>query len=68
MSRDRRYVCVECGKPVTDLEAVRKRFAWQRKCDIILFDLPLCPQCAWWAQFGASVEEKRLIGWPQDLS
>ena len=27
VKRDRRYVCVECGKSVTDLEAVRKRFA-----------------------------------------
>jgi hypothetical protein len=26
------------------------------------------PQCAWRAGFGASVEEKRLMGWPQDLS
>lgn len=25
VSRDRRYVCLECGKPVKDLEAVRKR-------------------------------------------
>lgn len=25
--RDRRYVCVNCGTPVTDLAAVRKRFA-----------------------------------------
>ena len=27
VKRDRRYVCVECGQLVTDLEAVRKRFA-----------------------------------------
>ena len=26
MRRDRRYVCSACAKPVTDLEAVRKRF------------------------------------------
>ena len=25
VSRDRRYVCPDCGKPVTDLDAVRKR-------------------------------------------
>ena len=25
VTRDRRYVCPKCGKPVTDLEAVRKR-------------------------------------------
>ena len=25
VTRDRRYVCPECGKPVTDLDAVRKR-------------------------------------------
>jgi GTPase SAR1 family protein/DNA-directed RNA polymerase subunit RPC12/RpoP len=27
VTRDRRYVCVECGKPVTNLEAVRRRLA-----------------------------------------
>lgn len=27
ITRDRRYVCGACGKPVTDLDAVRKRFA-----------------------------------------
>src|SRR5262249_53196017 len=27
VTRDRRYVCETCGAPVTDLEAVRKRFA-----------------------------------------
>lgn len=26
VTRDRRYVCGECGKPVTDLDAVRRRF------------------------------------------
>jgi hypothetical protein len=27
VSRDRRYICPDCGKPVTDLEAVRARLA-----------------------------------------
>lgn len=27
VTRDRRYVCVACGTPITDLAAVRKRFA-----------------------------------------
>ncbi|HEU0301565.1 MAG TPA: TIR domain-containing protein [Longimicrobium sp.] len=27
VSRDRRYICEECSEPVTDLEAVQKRFA-----------------------------------------
>ena len=39
MTRDRRYVCVDCGKPVTDLDAVRERldagkdFITCQKCD-----------------------------------
>jgi DNA-directed RNA polymerase subunit RPC12/RpoP len=30
VTRDRRYVCVACGTPVTDLSAVRKRFAAEK--------------------------------------
>jgi DNA-directed RNA polymerase subunit RPC12/RpoP len=38
VSRDRRYVCRECGKPVKDLEAVRKRL--EAKKDFIT-----CQEC-----------------------
>jgi DNA-directed RNA polymerase subunit RPC12/RpoP len=44
--RDRRYVCTNCGRPVTDLEAVRERLAAKRnfiicqRCDrkVLLID------------------------------
>ena len=36
--RDRRYVCPACAKPVTDLEAVRKRFDMKK-------DFIYCQQC-----------------------
>ena len=36
--RDRRYVCTACAKPVTDLEAVRKRFDMKK-------DFIYCQQC-----------------------
>ena len=38
VTRDRRYVCPECGKPVKDLEAVRKRL--EAKKDFIT-----CQEC-----------------------
>ena len=38
VSRDRRYVCPKCGKPVTDLDAVRKRL--EAKKDFIT-----CQEC-----------------------
>ena len=38
VSRDRRYVCPECGKPVRDLEAVRKRFSAKK-------DFITCQEC-----------------------
>ena len=38
VSRDRRYVCPECGKPVKDLEAVRRRL--EAKKDFIT-----CQEC-----------------------
>jgi DNA-directed RNA polymerase subunit RPC12/RpoP len=46
VSRDRRYVCQECGKPVLDLDAVRTRleakkdFIYCQKCDekVLLID------------------------------
>lgn len=38
VTRDRRYVCPECGKPVKDLDAVRKRF--EQKKDFIT-----CQEC-----------------------
>ena len=38
VSRDRRYVCVSCGKPVKDLDAVRKRLAAKK-------DFITCQSC-----------------------
>ena len=38
VSRDRRYVCPECGKPVKDLDAVRKRIKAKK-------DLITCQTC-----------------------
>ena len=38
VSRDRRYVCPDCGKPVKDLDAVRKRI--EAKKDFIT-----CQEC-----------------------
>ena len=38
VSRDRRYVCPDCGKPVKDLDAVRKRLAAKK-------DFITCQEC-----------------------